>query len=65
MTIPDESACDPELRNFLESIFNSPNSFNIRVETAFLAHKIELVKCKVSLDAMQTYAARFAAALDD
>ena len=63
--IPDESDGDPELRNFLESIFNSPESFNIRVETAFLAHKVELVKGRVSLDAMQSYAARFAAALDD
>ena len=65
VTIPDESDGDPELRNFLESIFNSPESFNIRVETAFLAHEVELVKGKVSLDAMQTYAAPFAAKLDD
>ena len=49
----------------LEFIFNSPESFNIRVETAFLAHKVELVKVKVSLNAMQTYAVRFAATLDD
>ena len=65
VTIPDESDGDPELRNFLESIFNSPESFNILVETAFLVHKVELVKGKVSLDAMQIYATRFAATLDD
>ena len=65
VTIPDESDGDSELRNFMESIFNSPESFNIRVETAFLAQKVELVKGRVSLDAMQTDAARFAATLDD
>ena len=63
--VPDESDNEPELRNFLESVFNSPESFNLCVETAFLVHKAELVKGKVSLDAMQTYAARFAATLDD
>ena len=63
--IPDESDGDSELRNFLESIFNSPESFNIRVETSFLTHKVELVKGRVTLDAMQSYAARFAATLDD
>ena len=64
-TDSDESDSDSELRNFLESIFNSPESFNIRVETSFLTHKVELVKGRVTLDAMQSYAARFAATLDD
>ena len=64
MTIPDDSEGEADFRGFLESVFNSPESFNIRVETAFLAHKVELVKGKVLLDAMQTYAARFAATLD-
>ena len=49
----------------LESVFNLPESFNIRIEAAFLCHKVELVKGKVSLDAMQSFAARFAATLDD
>ena len=40
LTIPDESDGDSELRNFLESIFNSPEPFNISVETTFLAHKV-------------------------
>ena len=62
--IPDESDGDSELRNFLESVFNSPESFNIRVETAFLVHKVESVKGRVALDALQSYAARFAAILD-
>ena len=48
--IPDESDGNSELRNFLESIFNSPESFNIRVETSFLTHKVELVKGRVKLD---------------
>ena len=47
--IPDESDGDSELRNFLESIFNSPESFNIRVETSFLTHSVELVKDRVTL----------------
>ena len=64
MPIPDESDGDPELRIFLESIFNSPDSFNIRVESSF-THKVELTKGRVTLDAMQSYAARFAATLDD
>ena len=63
--IPDESEGEGYLRNFLESIFNSPDSFNIRVETDFLAHKVELVKGRVTLDAMQSYAACFTATLDD
>ena len=65
LTIPDESEGEGDLRGFLESVFDSPESFNIRVETAFLAHNVELVKGKVSLDAMQTYAACFVARLDD
>jgi len=63
--IPGESDGDSALRNFLESVFNSPESFNIRMETAFMALKVESVKGRVSLDAMQSYAARFAATLDD
>ena len=63
--IPDESDGEKILRSFLESIFNSPDSFNIRVESAFVAVKIELVKGRISLDAMQSYAARFAAILDN
>ena len=35
------------------------------METSFLTHKVELVKGRVALDAMQSYAARFAAILDD
>ena len=64
VSIPDESDGDSELRIFFESVFNSPESFNIRVETAFLAYKVELFKGRVSLDAMQSYAARFATSLD-
>jgi len=62
--IPDESDGNSELRKFLESIFHSRESFNIRVETSF-NHKVELAKGRVTLDAMQSYAARFAATLDD
>ena len=61
--IPDESEGEGDLRKVLETIFNSPESFNIRVETASLL-KVELVKGRLSLDAMQSYAARFAATLD-
>ena len=61
--VPDESEGEPDLRNFVESVFNAPESFNLRVETAFLLHKVELVKGKVSLDAIQL--TRFAATLDD
>ena len=53
------------MRIFLKSVFNLPNSFNTRVETAFLLHKRELVKGAVYLEAMQLYAARFAATLED
>ena len=63
--IPEESDGDSELRNFKESIFNSPESVNIRMETSFLTYKEELLKEKVSLDAMQSYAARLAATFDD
>ncbi len=58
--VPDESDGDSALRIFLASVFHSPDSFNIRVETDFLAVKLELVKSRVSLHAMQSYAARFA-----
>ena len=64
-TIPDESNGSGELRNFLETVFDSPDSFNFRVETDFVAIKLELLKGRLSLDAMQSYAARFAEALDD
>ena len=63
--VPDESEGEGELQKFLETIFNSPESFNIRVETDFLANKVALVKGRVTLDAMQSYAACFAATLDD
>ena len=63
--VPDESDGDSALRVFLASVFHSPDSFNIRVETDFLAIKLELVKGRLSLDAMQSYAARFAKTLDD
>ena len=53
------------MRSFLDSVFNLAESFNIRIEAAFLCHKVELVKGKVSLDAMQSFAVRFAAAIDD
>jgi hypothetical protein len=65
VTIPDESKGSGELRNFLETVFHSPESFNIRVETDFVAIKLELLKGRLSLDAMQSYAARFAETLDD
>ena len=65
VTIPDESEGEADLRGFLESVFNLPESFNIRVEAAFLRHKLELVKGAVSLEAMQLYSACFAATLDD
>jgi len=65
VTIPDESKGAGELRNFLETVFDSPESFNIRVETDFVAIKLELLKGRLSLDAMQSYAARFAETLDD
>ena len=65
VTIPDESNGEADLRSFLESVFDSPESFNIRIEAAFLCHKVALVQGKVSLDAMQSFAARFATALDD
>ena len=58
--VPDESDGDSALRIFLASVFHSPDSFNIRVET-----ESELVKGRVSLDAMQSYSARFAKTLDD
>ena len=63
--IPDESDGNSAWRIFLASVFHSPDSFNIRVETDFVPIKIELLKGRVSLDAMQSYAARFAATLDD
>ena len=47
VTIPDESEGEAELRCFLESVFNSPESFNICVKAAFLRRKLELVKCAV------------------
>jgi hypothetical protein len=65
VTIPDESKGSGELRNFLETVFDSPDSFNFRVETDFLTLKVALVKGKVSLDAMQTYVAQFADTLED
>jgi hypothetical protein len=65
VSIPDESRGAGELRNFLETVFHSPESFNIRVETDFVAIKLELLKGRLSLDAMQSYAARFAETLDD
>ena len=65
MPIPDESDGNSALRIFLASVFHSPDSFNIRVETDFVPIKIELLKGRVSLDAMQSYAARFAVTLDD
>ena len=63
--IPDESDGDSALRIFLDSVFHSPESFNIRVETDFVAITMELLKGRVSLDAIQSYAARFAATLHD
>ena len=42
VTISDESEGEGDLRKFLETNFNSPESFNIRVETVFRAHKVEL-----------------------
>ena len=65
VSIPDESSGSGELRNFLETVFDSPESFNFRVESDFVAIKIVLLKGKLSLDAMQSYAARFAETLDD
>ena len=65
VSIPHESDGASALRHFLDSVFHSPDSFNIRVETDFVAVKLELLKGRVSLDAMQSYAARFAAILDD
>ena len=53
------------LRTFLDSVFNLPDSFYSLVETAFLLHKLELVKGAVSPEGMQLYAARFASTLDD
>ena len=38
--VPDESDGDPEFRNFLESVFNSPESFNLRVETDLRCTKL-------------------------
>jgi hypothetical protein len=65
VTIPDESEGSGILRNFLETVFDSLDSFNFRVETDFLPLKVALVKGKVSLDAMQTYVAKFAETLED
>ena len=65
VTIPDESDGEADLWSFLESVFNSPESFNIRIEAAFLCNTVELVKGKVSLDVMQSFSARFAATLDN
>ena len=64
-TVPDESESAADLRIFLDSVFNSPESFNIHDEAAFLRYKLELIKGAVSLEAMQLYAARFAATLED
>jgi len=64
VSIPGESDGNSELRTFLEFIFHSRESFNIRVEMSFNP-KVELAKGRVTLDAMQSYAARFAATLDD
>ena len=65
VTIQDESAGGGDLRGFLESVFNSPESFNIRVEAAFLRHKLELIKDAVPLEAIQLYSVRFAVTLED
>ena len=65
VTIPDESEGSGILRNFLETVFDLLDSFNFRVETDFLPLKVALVKGKVSLDAMQTYVAKFAETLED
>ena len=65
VTVPDESEGAADLSIFLDSVFNSPGSFNTRVETAFLLHKLEVVKGAVLLEVIQLYAARFAATLED
>ena len=61
--IPDDSRGDSELRIFLEALFVSTNTQNFRLERAF--EKIRMPKKALTVETMQTYAAEFAAELND
>ena len=63
VSVPDESRGDSEFRIFLESLFVSTNTQNLRLERAFA--KIYMPRKALTVEAMQLYAATFAAELDD
>ena len=63
VSVPDDSRGDSELRIFLEALFISTNTQNFRLERAF--EKICIPRKALTVEAMQLYAAKFAAELDD
>jgi hypothetical protein len=63
VSIPDDSRGDSELRVFLENLFVSINTQNFRLERAF--EKIYMPRKALTVEAMQLYAAQFAAELND
>jgi len=63
VSIPDDSRGDSELRVFLENLFVSTNTQNFRLERAF--GKINMPRKALTIEAMQLYAAQFAAELND
>ncbi len=63
VSIPDDSRGDSELRVFLEKLFVSINTQNFRLERAF--EKIYIPRKALTVEAMQLYAAQFAAELND
>ena len=63
VSVPADSQRDSELRIFLESLFVSTNTQNLRLERAFA--KIYMPRKALTVEAMQLYAAMYAAELDD
>ncbi len=63
VSVPDDSQGESVLRNFLETLFDSTDTENFRLERAFA--KVHMPRKALTIDAMQLYAAQFAAELND
>ena len=63
VSVPDDSQGESELRIFLEALFYSTNAQNLRLERSL--GQIRMPKKALTIEAMQLYAAEFAAELND